>query len=255
MTTPYRFDPHQQISEIVLVGLGGTGSQWARSIARIVYHLRRHRQHTPTIRFVDPDVVEVANVGRQMFVESQIGQHKAEVLAKCFNYAMGLGITWHNEPFDVERHTARFGTLLCGAVDNHLARRELAKAQGIWIDAGNHFAAGQVILGNTSERQAVLNGFGEQTCRFLPNAALLFPSLLEPEPAAPPQPASCADLVERGDQHLLVNDTMGIIAGDYTYKLLTGQPITSFITYVDAASTFSARSVPITRDDLLAYLG
>ncbi len=255
MTTAYRFDPHQQISEIVLVGLGGTGSQWARSIARVVYHLGRQRQHTPAIRFVDPDRVEAKNVGRQMFSEAQIGQYKAEALATCFNYAMGLGITWHNEPFDAERHVSRYGTLLCGAVDNHLARYELAKAHAIWIDAGNHFSSGQVTIGNSNDPQEVWRGFGEQTSRWLPHATLLFPSLLEPEPEPLPQPASCADLVERGDQHLLVNDTMGIIAADYTYRLLTSQPITSFLTYVDTSSAFTARSVPITREELVAYLG
>lgn len=39
------FDPHERISEIIVVGLGGTGSQVARSIARIVYDLRLRDKH------------------------------------------------------------------------------------------------------------------------------------------------------------------------------------------------------------------
>jgi len=253
MNTPVRFDPHQTITEIVLVGLGGTGSQWARAIARIVYHLRRQRQHVPTIHFVDPDVVEASNVGRQMFTEADLGQYKAETLARRFNYAMGLSIVWHNELFDPERHTSHHGTLLCGAVDNHQARLALAQADAIWIDSGNHFAAGQVVIGNTADPQVVRHGFGERTCSYLPNTALVFPSLLEPE-VSTEQPLSCAALIERGDQSLLINDAMGMIAADYTYRLLSGLPITSFLTYLDTSVGFTARSVPITREDVFAYL-
>ena len=41
--------------------------------------------------------------------------------------------------------------------DNHLARREREKANSaIWVDAGNHFNAGQVIIGNTSDSETAL---------------------------------------------------------------------------------------------------
>src|SRR5258708_2641255 len=147
MTQPHAFNPDNNLSEIVLVGLGGTGSQWARSICRIVYDLRRRRQHIPAIRFVDPDKVEDKNVGRQMFTQADVGHYKAEILARRFNLAMGLNISWHNEPFDAEKHTRGYGTLLCGAVDNHLARIELARARGVWIDSGNAVSSGQVVIG------------------------------------------------------------------------------------------------------------
>ena len=95
MTTlqvPQPFDFHQQISEVVLVGCGGTGSQVARTLCRIVYDLRRRGHHVPSIKFVDPDVIEAKNVGRQMFTEADIGKFKfkATTLATRFNLAMGL---------------------------------------------------------------------------------------------------------------------------------------------------------------------
>ncbi len=65
--------------------------------------------------------------------------------------------------------------------------------------------------------------------------------------------ASCADLVEIGDQSLLVNDMVGIIAGEYVYKLLNHLPIFSFLTYVDTES-LSMRSVPITADNVKTYM-
>ncbi|MHB8629799.1 MAG: ThiF family adenylyltransferase, partial [Aggregatilineales bacterium] len=115
------FDFHQQISQVVLVGTGGTGSQVARSLCRIVYDLRRRGHHTPTLKFVDPDLVDAKNVGRQMFTEADVGKPKAAVLAARFNLAMGLSITAYTEPFDAEKHTAHYGTLVVGCVDNHVA--------------------------------------------------------------------------------------------------------------------------------------
>src|SRR5687768_10947543 len=93
------FDPHTRIELITVVGLGGTGSQAARSIARILYDLRARGKHIPKMLFVDPDRVEMRNVGRQMFTESQatIGEYKAEALARRFNFALGLDIQWANE--------------------------------------------------------------------------------------------------------------------------------------------------------------
>src|SRR5260221_6637173 len=190
MTQLHAFNPDNNLTEIVLVGLGGTGSQWARSICRIVYDLRRRRQHTPTIHFVDPDQVETQNVGRQMFTEADIGSYKAEVLARRFSLAMGLNIVWHNEAFNAEKHIHSYGTLLCGAVDNHLARSELAKARGVWIDSGNAASSGQVAIGSTSDKQEALRSIEFGSFRSLPNAALVFPALLEPEPEPTSQPTT-----------------------------------------------------------------
>ena len=90
---------------------------------------------------------------------------------------------------------------------------------------------------------------------YLPNAALLFPALLEPEPI--PEPAtearSCADLVLQGDQHLLVNDWMACAAASYLYALLRRQPVTTFATFV-SLDGLSVRSLPICHDELSTYL-
>jgi len=73
-------------------------------------------------------------------------------------------------------------------------------------------------------------------------------------PGTSPLTASCADLVETGSQSLLVNDQIGIIAGEYLYKLLNHLPVLSFLTYVDTES-LSMRSVGITAENLKTYLG
>ena len=86
------FDPSFHIRTVTLVGLGGTGSQLSRLLARILYDMRRSRLHTPMLRFIDPDRVELKNCGRQSFCDAEVGQYKAEVLARRYNCALGLEI-------------------------------------------------------------------------------------------------------------------------------------------------------------------
>jgi hypothetical protein len=139
---------------------------------------------------------------------------------------------------------------------NHLGRRELAKVEGIWLDAGNHFDSGQVCIGNSADRETLLRHInGDQgKYRYLPSPALLFPQLLEPEPQPVLQPTlSCADLVARGEQHLLINDLVACVVAGYIYKLLNRQPITTFVSYV-SVDGLAVRSLPICRDELMSYL-
>jgi tRNA A37 threonylcarbamoyladenosine dehydratase len=113
------FDPHIHLKEIVLVGLGGTGAQIARSVARLAYDMGRARLHVPAVRFIDPDTVEEKNIGRQLFSYGDLGQNKARCLAARFNAALGLNIAAIDQPFDAERHVKHASsTLLIGAVDN-----------------------------------------------------------------------------------------------------------------------------------------
>lgn len=264
----YEFDPQLHLKLIVIVGLGGTGSQLARSVTRMVYDMRRRNMFTPDILFVDPDVVEEKNVGRQMFTAADVGQYKAEVLARRFNYALGLGIVWRTQPvtgdllkdikFSEHVSYRSNDVILCGAVDNHAARAELAQIPATWIDAGNHFSSGQVVIGNTSDAANIKRALEEATRRksdtlmLCPNAALVFPELLQPE--TQPQPAvSCADLVAMGDQHLLINDAVAMVAAQYVFKLLFRQPITTFKTTI-SLDTLAMRSVSLTNEELSVYV-
>lgn len=257
MSTLNTFDPNTHIQTITVVGLGGTGAQIARSVARMVYDMKAARLHMPQIVLIDPDKVEQKNVGRQLYVEADAGQLKAHVLMRRFNMALGLDIIAIDQPVNAEKHFERWGNLIIGAVDNHLARRELAKANGaIWLDAGNHFNAGQVVIGNTGDHETALRHIDGQKGRYayLPNAGLLFPALLEPEAKPQPEPErSCAELVSAREQDLLINDWMAVIASQYIYKLLHRQPIASFVSYV-SADGMSVRSVSICREELLPYL-
>jgi PRTRC genetic system ThiF family protein len=251
------FDPNTQISTITIVGCGGTGAAVARSVARMVYDMREARMHTPQVVLIDPDMVESTNIGRQMFTQADLGQPKALVLMRRFNLALGLSMSAICEAVDAERHFERWGNLIVGCVDNHLARRELAKVSGaIWCDSGNHASTGQVVIGNTGDRALVSRQLDGRDGKigYLPHAGLLFPALLEPDAEAVPQPGlSCAELVAARSQELTINDWMSVATAQYIYKLLHRQPITSFATFI-SSDGMSVRSVPITPDEIRSRL-
>jgi len=152
--------------------------------------------------------------------------------------------------------------LLIGAVDNEAARRELAKVEGaLWLDNGNHTQSGQIILGNVGDLEVMMRHIDGKDGIYthLPNAALLFPQLLEPEPM--PESAlenqdtglSCAELIAVGEQGLFVNDLIASIAAQYLWRILYRQPIHTFASFVDG-ETLSVRSLSPCRDELLPYL-
>ena len=271
----YEFDPGVRINRVLLVGCGGTGAQIGRMLARLVYDMKRKNLYAPSLIFVDHDQVEHGNVGRQLFTAGDVGQNKAEVLARRFNMALGLNIEARphmlrpTDFHDGQYHYSRPGTLLIGAVDNDAARRLMhdhIRYVAAWIDCGNHEHGGQVAIGNRTEnwyterlkwdgkkhtRHRVMtylpNDEGQYT--ILPAPTLLFPDLLTPDPEG----LSCAQLVEHNRQALFVNDAMAIAAMNYVHKLLMREPIQTFITYVDL-TTNNMRSVPLTRENLRRHV-
>jgi PRTRC genetic system ThiF family protein len=254
------FDPNTHIQSIVIAGCGGTGAQAARIIARIVYDMRRAGLHTPCITLIDPDIVEEKNVGRQLFTaaDAALGLPKAEIVARRLNTALGLDIAWIAEPVNAEKHLDHYGgQLIVSCVDNHLARRELHHASGVLIGAGNHRDGGQVVIGNTADVDLMRRHIDGQNGKYgyLPKEGLLFPSLLEPEPpsAVPESDISCAELVQRNEQDVLVNDWMACVVGQYLYALLHRQPIRTFASFI-SLDGMSVRSLSICRDELLHYI-
>jgi len=260
LSIPLVYDPFMRFDHITIVGLGGTGSHVARNVARLLYHRKMKGQSVPNVLFVDPDHVESKNIGRQMFSAGSIGQPKSQVLAQTFNLALGLQIHWTGEAVDHQKHIPQ-GSLVVGCVDNHLARAEIARAEkAVWLDCGNGYDFGQVIIGNSFDREQVLDGIRDARqgrCHHLPHAGLLFPELLHPEPedSQPPETdVSCAELVERDEQHVYVNDFMGNIAGHYIYRLLNREPITTFMTQLNLKGFPQVDNSLITQAELERYL-
>jgi PRTRC genetic system ThiF family protein len=253
------FDPNLYIKTVTIVGIGGTGAQVARTVGRIVYDMQRSRKHSPQIVLIDPDTIEEKNVGRQLFSPSMLGKNKAEAVGKMLNLALGLDVRWLPDAVDPVRHFERYGSnLVISCVDNHEARKTIHQINGVILGAGNHENSGQVCIGNCDDPEQMrcnLDG-RDGKYAYLPKEGLLFPELLQPETVTVPKPApnvSCAELVMEGSQHLLINDWMASIVGSYIYKLLHRQPITSFLTFINA-DDFVVQSKPICREELEVYM-
>lgn len=227
---------------VVLVGVGGTGSALAPALARLAYHLRS-KGVMLKLFFVDHDVVEFRNVLRQNFTEHEVGYFKADALAFRLNAAFGMDITAVPAPFFAVRFDGwtagcdrRTGAnLIISAVDNHLARREIARAMeaqnGRWfcLDLGNEYHSGQVLLGNATEPEAIkFDRLG--LCTGLPSPYIQEPTLLEPPPAEA-DPRSCADLMLREEQSLVVNQQAAALAAHYAYQFLVRRELTQMATY------------------------
>ncbi|MGB7341152.1 MAG: ThiF family adenylyltransferase [Phototrophicaceae bacterium] len=252
------FDPNQRISRVVIIGLGGTGAQVARILGRMCYDMREKQYHTPKIVLIDPDKIEVKNVGRQLFVSSDVNQYKAAIVAKRLNFGLGLDVAWYPEAVSADKHFDRYGSdLVISCVDNFEARREIYKVSGIHLSAGNYSTGGQVCIGNTNDVDLIERYFEQDRIRYLPKEGLLLPELLEAEdPLDDPvidDTLSCAELVQAEEQSLLINDWMANIVGQYAYKLLHRQPIYHFMTFLDC-DTLSMRSLPISKEELEVYL-
>lgn len=256
---------------LVLVGCGGIGSWLAPTLVRTARLLiEKFNKHVQVV-FVDPDSVEAKNCYRQNFAEFEIGQNKAETLARRYGLAWGVDVLALPRPFSADldklltdsRQTYYSMSVIVGCVDNASARSEinayLTEKAGYgaarwWLDCGNSKHSGQVLLGgyNNKNDQTVFPIPGY--CARLPFPSQQHPDLLVSEPEAPTDEAalSCADLALRGAQGLAVNQQVAAIAGDYLLQMLVYGTLTRFQTYFDQGSG-TMRSTPITPNNLLKY--
>lgn len=247
---------------ITLVGVGGTGSHLAFALGRLAYHARRQGIQV-RLTLVDHDRVEEQNVGRQLFCPAELGHLKALCLATRLNAALGLDVTAIPERFDVTMlpglpgHYRHDLHLLIGAVDNHLARRDLAQAVtayrgALWaIDAGNARSNGQVLIGNLADpRQIRFDELG--LCTGLPSPYLQEPDLLAS--AIEETALSCGDLVLQDEQSLMINQAVAAVAAQYAYAAVIQRELRSFATYLNLEPPVASSRL-ITQANLSALTG
>jgi len=138
-----------QAIRVAVAGCGGNGSQVLTGLARMHLALQALGHHGFQVCAFDPDRVTEANVGRQLFSPSDVGQYKAQVLINRLNLYYGLDWTATPNLYKAgERFSDHRADVLIGCVDSAAARRDLAKTKyKYWLDLGNTDKKGQVILG------------------------------------------------------------------------------------------------------------
>lgn len=198
---------------ITLVGCGGTGSHIASGLASLVMALGERGVSTDVL-FIDPDVVEPKNIGRQLFSLADLGRPKAEVLASRLNAAFGSRVGCAVRPIDaLDTFLVDDAfSLVIGAVDNAPARamiaKQVEKARGkLWhLDCGNENHSGQIVLGNTALASDLKGAVALGMIDRLPAPHLVYPDLIKaPKQKGRGKAPSCAELTAAGEQGLMVN--------------------------------------------------
>jgi PRTRC genetic system ThiF family protein len=261
--------------DLWLVGCGGNGGWLLQDLARLV-RLLRERGMAVSLKLVDPDIVEPANVLRQNFCDAEVGLPKATTLALRFNTAWGLDIEAICQRFDPEvvRLYREYGeqvlSVVIGAVDNAAARSSIAAAVARdtartpmiwWLDLGNHESSGQVLCGSAATATALQPAFcysgivSPQVCAILPSPALQHPELLVPLPEELTDNAlSCEEMARRNAQALTINRKVAAEAADYLLRLLVTRDLRRFATYIDLPSGV-VRSRYTTPEQVAAVIG
>ncbi|GAI84651.1 unnamed protein product [marine sediment metagenome] len=198
------------------------------------------------ILLIDHDRVEPHNLRRQNFFAGDVGKFKSQVLAERLSRQYGKPIAYSVFPFQHDLVGEELGSymstraiqgLIIGCVDNAAAREEISRSLrpgNWWLDSGNGYSSGQVLIGNATSRDALYAGFdkaSKQVSR-LPAPSWQLPSLLVPEQRAAGAPMDCAEAVAADRQSPIINQAMAMLVLEFIRRLLEGT-LTWMGAYID----------------------
>ena len=226
--------------KILVVGCGGTGGYVAEGLCRLLVG-----NDTPLI-LIDHDRVEPHNLLRQHFYPADVGKFKSQALAERLARQFGRPIGYSVYPFDPElvddshgggMYTRMAQGIIIGCVDNADARRSIAtdfNYTNWWIDAGNGYSSGQVLIGNARNLFELEGSFEEVTRQVgrLPMPSMQLPSLLVPPTVKDAAPRDCAESVFNEDQNPVINQAMATLVLVFVNRLLKGT-LTWMGAYID----------------------
>lgn len=232
-TDNYLLNPTNPIS-VNLVGAGGTGSQMLTSLARMNHALNELHHAGLSVRLWDDDIVTQANLGRQLFAESELGLHKSVSLINRVNRFFGMNWKAETRKFEkdsLNRLPENAGTnIYISCVDNVKTRFEIAEIlkklnnwgyysnrPRYWVDFGNSQNTGQVILstvGKISQPQSEKY----DTVENLPLVTDEFGELLKDSEMQDDTP-SCSLAEALDKQDLFINSTMAQMGSSLLWNL------------------------------------
>lgn len=158
----YLLNPSHPVT-VNLIGCGGTGSQVLTCLARINHSLMALGHPGIRVHAYDHDEVTSANIGRQLFSQSDIGLNKANILITRINRFFGTD--WSAIPYRYGGRDYSTANICITCVDSIASRKKIAKVnrnqervrrvdiegQYYWLDFGNGRTTGQVILGTLQD--------------------------------------------------------------------------------------------------------
>lgn len=220
------FIPNDLISRkvrVVLAGVGGNGAQMLGCLARLDIAMRElgHPEGLH-VAALDSDTVSEANIGRQIWFPSDLGEYKSVVAVERINLAYGLN--WQALPinYDPKEHPHDHCDILISCVDTRSARANFHDAtvagrgpKHYWLDLGNLESVAQVVLGEVPKRHK-----GNGVSPRLPMVTELFSALLDrkkPEKNV----HSCSLRISLQSQGLFINDVTARFAMQLLYRLFS----------------------------------
>ena len=232
-TDNYLLNPTNPIY-VNLIGAGGTGSQMLTSLARMNRALNELHHAGLSVRLWDDDIVTQANLGRQLFAESELGLHKSVSLINRVNRFFGMNWKAETRKFEkdsLNRLPENAGTnIYISCVDNVKTRFEIAEIlkklnncgyysnrSRYWVDFGNNQNTGQVILstvGKISQPQSEKY----DTVENLPLVTDEFGELLKDSEMQDDTP-SCSLAEALDKQDLFINSTMAQMGSSLLWNL------------------------------------
>jgi len=196
----------QKKVRITVVGCGGTGSAIAAGLPYLHQAMvALGHPHGLDVTLVDGDRISRTNCVRQPFSESEIGLHKAIVLATRINLFWGLG--WKAVPHFIDESWGHETDILIGCVDSRAARNAMICTQTYWnchywLDLGNNADSGQFVLGQPENQRNKARDLR------LPTASELFPELINAKLDRMDRLPPCSALEALERQEPFVNQTL-----------------------------------------------
>lgn len=207
---------------ILQVGAGGTGSAVAADLARLIYSVKGEQEISYTI--ADGDLIEEKNILRQNFIHQDLNRNKAQVIADRYSKAYQIPIGYHDSyiaskgilmqllrpPGGLWWYTM---TIMLGCVDDNGARKLMNEAfeersNIIWLDSGNEYTDGQVVMGVKKDGKLVL-----------PPVTKVYPDIME---AGVPKRSleNCAAVVAEAPQAYAANKMAATVMLCFLYDIL-----------------------------------
>lgn len=254
---------------VAIIGAGGNGAQFVNGLARLHMSLRAlgHPEGFK-VRLYDPDVVSDANIGRQLFSSSDVGQPKSFVVVNRLNAFFGLNWTgihgkWGEDGISSRLYNdeEKIPDFVVGCVDSMASRRQIeshcAKSHArYWLDMGNEASTGQVILGEPEtawkekDAEGDYNTWGrnrknKRSAPRLPTVMDLFPHMRKKVKEDDAPSCSLAGALQRQD--LFVNQTVATFALNLLWRFFRQGGLEHHGSFINL-DTGSVNALPIDQD-------
>ena len=249
MSYTVRLDDNLGRPKMVVVGCGGTGGFVAEGLCRLLANINLD------LLLVDHDRVEPHNLRRQNFFEGDVGKFKSQVLAERLARQYGRKIGYSVYPYErslLNEPAGGLGTrivrgIIIGCVDTPHARKIIHDSidhGDWWLDAGNGYQSGQVLIGNIKDVDGLEQAFSDidHIVDKLPLPSLQLPSLLTAYTSPESNQKDCAEAVEENIQSPVINQAMAMLVLEFVYKLLSDK-LTWMGAYIDL-ETGTLQTVP-----------